>query len=90
MRIQHDDDGTYYGAWHSWNGGSWTWGNEYAEGWFYYTGYNYKRDLEAPAANETIERTVYLGVDEHGKISGIEHDFQRKEDGTYKDVASKR
>jgi hypothetical protein len=46
--------------------------------------------VEAPAANETIERTVYLGVDEHGKISGIDHDFQLQDDGTYKDVASKR
>jgi hypothetical protein len=90
MRDELVDDGSDAGEYHTWNGGYWSWGNEYAEGWFYYTGGKSKRDLEIPTANTTVERTVYLAMDGHGNITGIEHDFQRQDDGTYEDVAGKR
>jgi hypothetical protein len=73
------------------NGGYWEHYNEYAEGWFYNVNLPNRRgieDIEARADNVTIDRTVYLGFDENGKVTGVAHDFRIQPDGTIKDVAT--
>jgi hypothetical protein len=84
---------------HTTNGGWWSYGSEYTEGWFYSVN-SQKRDEQAEAGSPsnvtllntgdviTAARTVYLNFDKHGNITGVAHDIRHQEDGTFKDVAA--
>ncbi|KAH8897451.1 hypothetical protein GQ53DRAFT_743144 [Thozetella sp. PMI_491] len=80
---------------HTSNGGSWSYGSEYSEGWFYAV--NSKRDIPEASSNVTLQstgdvvtaaRTVYLNFDENGNVTGVAHDISRQEDGTFIDLAA--
>jgi hypothetical protein len=74
---------------HSTNGGTWSYGNEYVEGWFYNVN-SKKRDVgEMPAFGGTANNTVYVEFDEDGKVVGVVHDFELQSDGSVVDVAAK-
>jgi hypothetical protein len=75
----------------SFNGGTWSNGAEYTEGWFYKSDLAAKRgieNIESRADNVTADRTVLLGFDEDRNFTGVVHDFQLQPDGTIKDVAA--
>jgi hypothetical protein len=74
---------------HSTNGGRWSYGNEYAEGWFYSVNGNNKRDVDGLPDSVDANRTVHLAFDTYGNVTGVAHDFQLQPDGTTKDVAAK-
>lgn len=75
------------------NGGSDTRGKQYSQGWFW--NQDMKRDVPAYYRNMTLEdagdgeaasQVLFVDLDEHGNVTGVAHDFQLQEDGTYKDT----
>lgn len=72
---------------HTDNGGRWSYGNEYAEGWFYNVNSNNKREIEDLSANATAARTVHLAFNEDGNVTHVAHDYRVQPDGSVKDFA---
>lgn len=75
---------------HTANGGTWNYGGEYVEGWFFNDN-SKKRGVESvPSIAATANNTVYLDIDEDGKVVGVAHDLELQTDGSVVDVAAKK
>ena len=74
---------------HSTNGGTWSYGSDYAEAWFYNVNSKKREIGDLPAFTGTANNTVYVEIDRDGKVMGVAHNFEPQSDGSVVDVADK-
>ncbi|KAI5460608.1 hypothetical protein BGZ63DRAFT_425110 [Mariannaea sp. PMI_226] len=76
------------------NGGTWSWGAEYSQGWFWNVPSG-KRDLHSDEQNYNVtllhtgevvtpERVVHLDFDANGTVTRVAGHFVHQKDGTFK------